>query len=108
MLLAIDVGNTNIVVGLFAGARLERAWRLATEADRMADEYAVLLQAFLDQAGFAFNEVEAVAVSSVVPTLTLTFEDLSRRYFGLAPLIVSADIETGIKIAIENPHEMGA
>jgi type III pantothenate kinase len=108
MLLAIDVGNTNIVVGLFDGPRLERAWRLATDADRMADEYAVLLRAFLEQAGYGFDQVEAVAVSSVVPALTLTFEELSRRYFGLTALIVSADIETGIKIAIENPHEMGA
>lgn len=108
MLLAIDVGNTNIVVGLFDGERLERSWRLATDWHKMADEYAVLLQTLLEHAGYGFGQVHAVAISSGVPVLTTTFRELSQRYFGVTPLVVSAAIETGVKIVIDNPQEMGA
>jgi type III pantothenate kinase len=108
MLLAVDVGNTNVVVGLFDGERLDHSWRLETDAARTADEYAALLQTLLEHAGHGFNQISGVAISSGVPPLTTTFGDLSRRYFGLSPLVVSADIETGIRIAIDNPREMGA
>src|SRR5438105_10574813 len=74
MLLAIDVGNTNIVVGIFDGERLVGHWRAATDAQRMSDEYAVLIGGFLNQAGFAFADVDAVSLASVVPALTSAFE----------------------------------
>ena len=108
MLLAIDVGNTNIVVGLFRGARLEGNWRLATDAARTADEYAVLLEGLLGHTGNTFDQVSGVSISSVVPTLTATFRELGERYLDLPALVVSAKIETGVKIVIDNPLEMGA
>jgi type III pantothenate kinase len=108
MLLAIDVGNTNIVVGLFRGEQLKGNWRLATDAARTADEYAVLLDGLLRHGGNSFDQVSGVAISSVVPTLTATFQELSERYLDLPSLVVTADIETGINIAIENPVELGA
>lgn len=108
MLLAIDIGNTNIVLGLFRADQLTRSWRLATDPARMADEYAALLRTLLEHAGCRMDEIRGVAVSSVVPELTATFRELSVRYFAQPPLVVSADIETGVTIAIRNPREMGA
>jgi type III pantothenate kinase len=108
MLLAVDIGNSNIVVGLFDGQRLVRSWRLASEATRMADEYAALLEVWLGQAGKQLGDLQAVAISSVVPPLTATFQDLCQRYFRLSPLVVTVDLDCGIKIAIDNPREMGA
>ena len=98
MLLAIDVGNTNIVVGLFRGERLEGNWRLATDATRTADEYAVLLEGLLGHTGNTFDQVSGVSISSVVPTLTTTFREFGERYLDLPTLVVSARIETGVKI----------
>jgi type III pantothenate kinase len=108
MLLAVDVGNTNIVVGLFRGERLEHSWRMATDPRKMADEYAIVLGSMLEHAGHGFRDVTGISISSVVPALPATFRDLGERYFDLAPLVVSADIATGVKIAIDNPREMGA
>jgi type III pantothenate kinase len=108
MLLAMDVGNTNIVVGLFRGERLDRSWRLMTDAARTADEYAAQLQTLLEHSGYAFSDVGGVSISSVVPTLTTTLCDVSERYFDRPPLVVSSTITTGVVIAIDNPREMGA
>ena len=108
MLLAIDVGNTNIVVGLFRGEQLEGNWRLATDAERTTDEYAVLLRGLLAHSGNSFDQISGVSISSVVPTLTATFRELGERYLDLPSLVVSAQIETGLKIMIDNPSEMGA
>lgn len=108
MLLAIDVGNTNIVLGGYEGEQLRASWRAATDAARTADEYAVLLDGFFSHAGFTLHDVSAVALSSVVPALTVTFEELARKYFQVAPIIVGPGIRTGIKILYENPREVGA
>lgn len=108
MLLAIDIGNTNIVLGIFRGEQLLASWRLATVAEQMADEYAALLHTLLEQSGRAMDEVSGVCISSVVPLLTTTFRELSERYFKLAPLIISSDIDTGVSIATDSPREMGA
>jgi type III pantothenate kinase len=108
VLLAIDVGNTNIVVGLHDRSRWLGSWRAATDPSRMADEYAVLLAGFFRLADATLTDVSAVALSSVVPSLTLTFEELARRYCHSDAIVVGTAIKTGVKILYDNPREVGA
>jgi len=108
MLLVIDVGNSNIVLGVYDGALLLRSWRLSTDKSRTSDEYAVLLHSLFDQAGLRFSDVEASIISSVVPPLTGVMEAISRDFFNLAPYIVGPGIKTGMLIHYDNPHEVGA
>lgn len=108
MLLAIDVGNTNVVLGIYDGEKMRSHWRVATDASKMADEYAVLLDGLLRYAESSLARIEAVVVSSVVPALTTTFEELARRYCGVNPVVVGPGIRTGIKVLYENPREVGA
>jgi type III pantothenate kinase len=106
--LAIDVGNTNIVLGTFDGETLLASWRLSTDAARMPDEYAALLETLLGFGGRSLRQVRAVVVSSVVPALTTTFEQLARVYCQTDPLVVGPDIRTGIPVRYDNPREVGA
>lgn len=108
MLLAIDVGNTNIVVGLYDSGRWLDSWRAATDASRMADEYAALLDGFFAYANVSLRDVSAVVVSSVVPALTATFEEVASRYCHCEAIVVGAGTATTIKILYENPREVGA
>lgn len=107
MLLAVDIGNTNIVAGVFEGDRLMMSWRLATERRRTTDEYAAALRSLLDHRGVSLNEITGFALSSTVPPLTATFRRLSETYFDLPPVISGPQVNTGVKIAITNPAEMG-
>jgi len=108
MLLAIDIGNTNIVVGAFDGEHLRANWRVATDASQTADEYAVLLSGLLAFAGLSMRDMSAVCLASVVPALSTTFEELSTRYCDVAPIVVGPGIRSGVKILYENPREVGA
>ncbi len=108
MLLALNINNTLIKIGLYQGADLAISWRIATDRDKTDDEYAMILHGLFDYAGIPFSRVEAVAISCVVPPLTEVFEHLARRYFGVAPLVVGPGIKTGIRIRYENPKEVGA
>ncbi len=113
MLLAIDIGNTNLALGLFelspAGAgSLKADWRLETRASRTADEYAALLSELFRLAGVEMRAVTAVAVSSVVPPVLFPVEQLCRRYLKVEPLIVGPGTKTGMPILYENPREVGA
>jgi type III pantothenate kinase len=108
MLLAIDVGNTNIVVGLYQNGRWLASWRAATDSSRMADEYAALLDGFFRYVERSLGDVSAVVVSSVVPALTSTFEELARRYCRSDAIVVGPGINTGVKILYDNPREVGA
>lgn len=108
MLLVIDIGNTNIAVGVYRGRELVDDWRIATETRRMPDEYAMLLRDLLAHRGLALTSVRAVILSSVVPTLVTTFKELSERYFRVDPLVVGPGIKTGVRILYENPKEVGA
>jgi type III pantothenate kinase len=108
MLLAIDIGNTNVTVGLFRGEELGATWRIATGIDRMPDEYAVILLNLLRQQGFDAPDVTEVSLCSVVPPLTATFEELCQRYFKVSPLVVRAGVKTGVRIRMDNPAEVGA
>lgn len=108
MLLAIDIGNTAIKLGVFDGDELRASWRWATDAARLADEYAAQLGWLLEHAELSPHAVQRTVLSSVVPQLTPTFEELSRTYLGCEPLKVSAAINTGVHLVVDNPREVGA
>lgn len=108
MLLALNINNTLIKIGTYQDAELVNSWRIATAADKTDDEYAMVLRSLFDYAGLPFSRIESVAISCVVPSLTDVFDRLSRRYFGVVPLIVGPGVKTGIRILYENPKEVGA
>jgi type III pantothenate kinase len=109
MLLVIDAGNTQTVVGLFEGAELCDHWRIATNVERTSDEHALLISDFLGFQGFSFDEdVHGVAICSGVPRLTATLREMTDRYFGFAPVVIEPGIKTGIPILYDNPKEVGA
>ncbi len=109
MLLAVNVGNTNTVLGVFRGSSLEHQWRVSTEPERTADELAVLFAGLLDQAGLSFsNQITGVVVSSVVPSSTTALRDMVTRYFNFPPVLVEPGTRTGLSILTDNPRELGA
>ena len=108
VLLAVDVGNTNIVYGLFEGERLVHQFRVESARGRTADEYAVQLRALLDMHGIAPSSVTDAIVACVVPSLTDPMVELVQRAFSREALIVGPGIRTGMAILIENPREVGA
>lgn len=108
MLLAIDVGNTNIVFGVYRGEVLAAHFRLETAPRRTADEYGILLVQLLQHQGLSASQVTAVVVSSVVPSQQLALQTLVERYFGCQPLFVGPGVKTGMPILYDNPREVGA
>ena len=108
MLLAIDVGNTNTVLGVFLGETLTAHFRITTHPERTEDEYGVLAVALLREAGLDPGAVEGIAISSVVPPLTPVFEGMVRERFGREPLMIEPGVKTGMPILYENPHDVGA
>jgi len=108
MLCAIDIGNTNIVLGLFDQETLRAQWRIATHHQRTADEYAVLLNDLLRGRGFELQAVTGVIFSSVVPPLTTVIEELTRRILHLEPIEVTHRLKSGLTLRIDNPAELGA
>jgi type III pantothenate kinase len=108
VLLAIDIGNTNVHLGLWMGDAWALSWRARTVADKMPDEYAVLVRNFLNSADVGYRAITGVAISSVVPPLTSAFVELVRRYHKLEPLVVTSKTKTGIRVAIDQPEQAGA
>lgn len=108
MLLAININNTQIKIGGYRGQDLLFHWRIATDREKTDDEYAMILRELFRHTELQFAQVESVAVSCVVPPLTDVFDRMSRRYFGVSPLMVGPGIRTGIRIQYENPKEVGA
>lgn len=108
MLLAIDVGNTNTVLGVFDGTRLRHHWRIETSHTRTYDEYGILAFQLFAATGLDPKAVDAVAISSVVPPLAFTLEQVALRYFRVKPLFVGPGVKTGMPILYENPREVGA
>jgi type III pantothenate kinase len=107
MLLAIDVGNTNIHFGLHDGSDWVTTWRARTVPLKMGDEYAVLLRNFMEMDGYDFSVIKTVAMASVVPDLTGTLIEMSRRHLKIEPLNVEPGIKTGIRLLVDNPREVG-
>jgi type III pantothenate kinase len=108
MLLAIDIGNTNIVIGVFEGEDLKATWRLGTDVHKLEDEYAAMMASLLSMRGLAFDDIDTAIMSSSVPPLVTVFEELCNRYFGVTPMVVGPGTKTGVRISIENPREVGA
>jgi type III pantothenate kinase len=109
MLLALDVGNTEITIGVFDGDELVQHWRAATVAERTADEHALLLGGFLSQQGMSLaTSVSGVTVASVVPRLTQALREMVRRYCGFEPVMLEPGVRTGLSILTDNPPEVGA
>ncbi len=108
MLLTIDLGNTNLTIGLYDGDQLSRHWRLATDHARMPDEYGLQLLGLLEHAGCTPADLTGVALSSVVPPLTGRLVQACQEYLKQEPLVVDAGVKTGIKIRYEDPKAVGA
>src|SRR6218665_469856 len=108
MLLAIDVGNTNTVLGVYEGQRLLDHWRLGTSARRTSDEFGILVRQLFQSSGIDPGRVDAVAVSSVVPPLQSHLGRMSERYFKTRPMFVGPGVKTGMPILYDNPREVGA
>ena len=108
MLLAIDIGNTNITLGVFDGDALSATWRLSTERSKTSDEYSATLMQMLQLRDMAAQQIDAIALCSVVPPLTPTFVDLCKTHFGVEPLVVGAGTKTGVRILYDNPRDVGA
>ena len=107
MLLAVDIGNTNVTFGVFEGEELRTTWRVATDVNQMADGYAALLLNLLHHQSLETSDIKEVALCCVVPPLLATFEELFQRYFNISPLVVGPGLKTGVRIRVDNPREVG-
>ncbi len=108
MLLAIDIGNTNITFGLYEGDTLGPRWRIRTIHEKMADEYGILMDQLFHHRGYRPEQVSGIAIASVVPPLTPVFEQACREYVGQKALVVDADVPTGVPIRYDPPRAVGA
>jgi type III pantothenate kinase len=108
MLLTLDVGNTNTVLGFFRGPELVAHWRLTTARDQTVDEYGILTRELFTLAGIDPSSVSGVIISSVVPPLNSTLEEMSERYFHVKALFIEPGVKTGMPILYDNPQEVGA
>lgn len=108
LLLAVDVGNTNVVLGIFDGRKLVQNWRLATSVSRTADEAWITLVSLCQAERVEFNRIRGVAICSVVPDLTSIFADMARHHFGITPYEVRAETAPSLKIRYRDPSAVGA
>ena len=108
VLLAADVGNTNIVLGAYDGAKLVATWRTATRSDQTEDELAIMVDALLAREDLSLDEVDAVVLGSVVPPLTASFSALAERALDRPALVIGPGVKTGVRLRVDNPSEVGA
>ena len=108
MLLVLDIGNTNVKIGIFKGDKLISTWRVSTQASHTADEYGMMVYDLLRSTGASFDDIEGSIMSSVSPALNYTLEHMCQYYMNKKPLVVDENIKTGINIKYENPSELGA
>lgn len=108
MLLAIDINNTSVHLGVWAGEELRATWRLASDVERLPDEYASLLLTLMRASGIDPGQIRDCAIGSTVPPLTPTFQELVKRYFRVHPLVVGSGVRTGVRILYDNPRDVGA
>ena len=107
MLLAIDIGNTNVTLGVFKDGELYATWHIATGIHRMPDEYASLMLNLLYLKGLSFSDITKVSMCSVVPPLTAIFEEMVKQFFNTEPLVIGAGVKTGVSIRMDDPREVG-
>ncbi|WP_274365921.1 type III pantothenate kinase [Paenibacillus thermotolerans] len=108
MIFVVDVGNTNIVLGLYQGKELKHHWRISTNRSATSDEYGILIISLFNHAGIKAEDIEGIIISSVVPPINFALERMSENYFGRTPMLVGPGIKTGLNIRYENPREVGA
>lgn len=108
MLLALDIGNTSVHIGLFQGEKLTATWRIGVEQEKLPDEYGVLLLTLLFTRRLAPNDIDACIIGCDVPPLIPTFETVCRKYFEVEPLVVGHGLRTGVRILYDNPKQLGA
>lgn len=108
MLLVMDVGNTNVVIGIFEGEKLCHQWRISTSRNKTEDEYGTLITMFLQREGINVEDIEDVIISSVVPPIMYSLERMVHKYFNRKPLVVGPGVKTGLNIKVDNPKEVGA
>ena len=108
MLVVIDIGNTNITMGLFDGDEIIGNYRLTTKLERTSDEYGFMLLSFLNASNIDVEQIQDVIIASVVPKIMYSFTNSIKKYFNKEPIIIGPGIKTGIRIKIDNPKELGA
>jgi len=108
MVIAIDIGNTNIKIGIFDNDKLINSWRMASDVSRTADEYGCILTTLIKGAGIDLTDIEGGIISSVIPQLNYTIEHMLSYYFKIKPLTVGTGLKSGINIRYENPKELGS
>ncbi len=108
MILVLDTGNTNIVLGVYEGGKLKHHWRMKTYQHRTEDEYAMSVKALFDHVGLTFQDIRGIIISSVVPPVMYPLEQMCRKYFNQTPLVVGPGTKTGLNIKYDNPKEVGA
>lgn len=108
MILVVDVGNTNIVLGVFEGKNLVYNWRISTNKDKTSDEYGIQIRVLFHYSGVKYEDIEAVVISSVVPPVMPALERMALKYFGIKPLVVGPGVKTSMPIRYDNPKEVGA
>jgi type III pantothenate kinase len=108
MILAVDVGNTQTVLGLFSAEKLAEHWRVSTDASLTADELRIKIAGLLAPEGRSWADVQRVIVSSVVPVLTIAYEEVAQRATGRPPMVVGPGLKTGVPIRYDDPREVGA
>jgi type III pantothenate kinase len=108
MLLAIDISNTTIKAGVFQGDKLLTDWKFSTERHKLTDDYAMLMLSLFETKGISIRDVTGVSISCVVPPLKSVFLQLAQQYLHAEPIVVSPHIQTGVKLAVHNPSEVGA
>lgn len=108
MLLCVDIGNTNTVLGLYRGPELLTHWRIMTDYQKMPDEYGILLLSFLARDGISPKEIDGIALASVVPPVTDIFLEMLDEYLGVEPLVVGTGVKTGVPVRYDAPRDVGA
>ncbi|MBR0400027.1 MAG: type III pantothenate kinase [Mogibacterium sp.] len=108
MLLAIDVGNTNVVLGVYEGSKLIESWRMATDNNRSADEYGTIIDMMMKHDGIDPEKIDEIIVSSVVPSLLFTLEHMCLKFYDRNPIVVETGIKTGLRIKYDDPRQVGS
>ncbi|MFT7823078.1 type III pantothenate kinase [Bacillus siamensis] len=108
MLLVIDVGNTNTVIGVYHDGELEYHWRVETSRHKTEDEFGMLLRSLFEHSGLMFEQIEGIIISSVVPPIMFSLERMCTKYFHIEPQVVGPGMKTGLNIKYDNPKEVGA
>ena len=108
MLLALDVGNTNIVLGIFKDGALLTNWRIQTDNNKSADEYGMMISQLFSHEGYELEDIEDIVISTVVPPVLFTLQHMFSKYFNLRAMVVGQGTETGLKVQYDDPKQVGA